>query len=465
MICVMTNKEARVAIDGQYDSALAASRRIRLQRRPRVLILAESANPEWVSVPLIGWSLAQALAQQADAHLVTQVRNREAIVRAGLVEGRDFTAIDSERIERPMCRLSTWLRGGAEVSWTTASALAALSYPYFEHLVWKRFKAEIMARRYDVVHRVTPLSPTYPSLLARRCRQAGVHFVLGPLNGGVPWPREFAHIRRQEKEWLSFVRDAHKLLPGYRQTRRAASAILIGSRDTWRQMPRQYHDKCHYIAENAIDPTRFPKSRTHRAELPLRLVFVGRLVPYKGADILLEAAAPLVRAGLVTVEIIGDGPQLPELQKIVDERQLAAGVKLVGWVPHQQLQHHLIKSDLFVFPSIREFGGGVALEAMAVGVPPVVSDYGGPGELVTPQSGYLVPMGTRQQLIARFRQVLDEVVENPAQIDIKSQAAQRRVAQLYTWEAKAAQIVAIYDRLLSGEEGPTHGSAPDRLLD
>jgi glycosyltransferase involved in cell wall biosynthesis len=414
----------------------------------RVLLLAEACNPEWVSVPLEGWSHSSAISTLVVAHLVTQVRNRDAILRAGLQEGKDFTAINSEAIEARVYRLACKLRGGAGKGWTTLAGLSALSYPYFEHLVWKQFGKRIQNGEFDIVHRITPLSPTASSSIASKCRAARVPFVMGPLNGGVPWPKHFDSARRKEKEWLSYVRDVYKLLPGYHSTRRGASAILIGSRDTWEQVPVNYRKQCVYIPENAIDPERFIKQRTRRAGRPVRAVFIGRLVPYKGADMLIEAALPLLKSGALSVEIIGDGPQMPELKEIVRREQIESAVSLPGWIEHGKLQDRLLEADLFTFPSIREFGGAVALEAMAVGVVPIVVDYGGPAELVTDRTGWLVPIGSREQIIARLRSLLIELTENPSRIDAKSPAAIARARTQFTWRAKAEQVLAVYKWVL-----------------
>ena len=416
-----------------------------MSRRIRPLLIAEACNPEWVSIPLEGWSHSRAIAAITDgAHVVTQVRNQPAMERAGLKEGKDFTAIDSEAVAGPAYRLASLLRGGKGKGWTTTTAVAAAAYPYFEHLVWKKFQRHLANGEFDLVHRLTPLSPTMPSSIASKCTEMGIPFVLGPLNGGVPWPAGFDSARRREKEWLSYVRDAYRILPGYWQTKRAAAAILIGSRDTWKQMPQSVQGKCFYVPENAIDPARFTVKRERKTTRPIRAIFVGRLVPYKGADMLLEAAAPMLKSGAMTLEIVGEGPQMDLLRQMVERDQLGTAVKLSGQVPHDQLQNRLAEADVFSFPSIREFGGAVVLEAMAMGVVPIVVDYGGPGELATERTGFLIPIGPRQQIVRKFAETLSDLAEHPEKIEVRSGEAMKRARAHFTWEAKARSVVEIY---------------------
>lgn len=413
----------------------------------RALLIAESANPEWSSVPLIGWSLSSAIAKRTDAHIVTQIRNRDAFVRAGLREGVDFTAIDSEAIERPFWKLASWLRGEQGLGWTTQTALSSLAYPYFEHLVWKQFGPRIRAGEFGVVHRITPLTPTAPSSLARRCARAGVPFVLGPLNGGVPWPKGFDKERRREKEWLSYVRSAFRLLPGIRQTYRYASKVFVGSRFTLGDLPSRYRDKYVYMPENGIDPQRFCQTVKKRQDGPLRAAFVGRLVPYKGPDMLLESALDLLRDGSMTIDIIGDGPMMDELRLFVQGQGLDSVVIFHGWVPNEKVQDVLCQCEILAFPSIREFGGGVVLEAMALGVVPVVVDYAGPGELVTSKTGLKVPIGARADIVSGFRAVLARLALSRSELHGLSEAARLHVQNEFVWTAKARQVIKLYETL------------------
>ena len=414
----------------------------------RALLIAEAANPEWSSVPLIGWSLSTAIAKEVDAHIVTQVRNRDAFVRAGLQEGVDFTAIDSEAIERPLWKLASWLRGGQGLGWTTQTALSSLAYPYFEYLVWKQFGPRIRAGEFGVVHRITPLTPTAPSSLAKRCARAGVPFVLGPLNGGVPWPKGFDRERRREREWLSYVRSAFRFLPGIRQTYRYATKVLVGSRFTLGDLPSQHRDKYIYMPENGIDPGRFWQTVQKREDGPLRAAFVGRLVPYKGPDMLLESALELLRDRSMSIDVIGDGPMMSELRLFADQHALGSVVTFHGWIPNEKVQDILCRCDILAFPSIREFGGGVVLEAMALGVVPVVVDYAGPGELVTSETGVKVPIGARADIVSGFRTVLAHLAASRFEVHERSEKARLHVQDEFIWAAKARQVVKLYETIV-----------------
>lgn len=423
----------------------------KIRARLKVLIIAEAANPEWVSVPLVGWSLAMALRDVADVHIITQVRNRDAFLRAGLVEGQDFTAINSEKIARPLWRLAETLKMG----WTAKTAISGLSYLYFERKVWQQFGAQIGDGEYDLVHRITPLSPTAQSPIAAKCARAGVPFVMGPLNGGVPWPSGFDGERRREREWLSYVRSAYKLMPGRRKSLNAAAAIITGSRHTQSEIPSYLQDRTIYIPENGIDPKRFNKRSTQDISGPLRACFIGRLVPYKGPDMLLEAAGPALYEGRLILDIIGDGPMRNRLEAQVQQAGLEKSVTFHGMLDHHAVQDIAAQSNLLTFPSIREFGGGVVIEAMSLGVVPLIVDYAGPGELVGPKTGFKVPIGTRSEIVATFGAQLEAILADPSALPDMGAACRTYVQSKFTWEAKAAQILDVYNWVLADRSTPT----------
>lgn len=432
----------------------AAKDRKMPNRRPRVLVIAEAANPEWVSVPLVGWSLAHALREVADVHIVTQVRNRAAILRAGLIEGQDFTALDSEAVAKPLHQLSTLLRRGTGKAWTLATAISAVSYPWFERLVWQQFGPAIRAGDYDIVHRVTPLSPTIASGLAPKVAAAGVPFLLGPLNGGVPWPPGFAAERWREREWLSYVRGAYRINPAQGRMLRAARVIIAGSAHTASEIPARFAGKVIWLPENAIDTSRFNRVAAQDPQGPLRACFIGRLVPYKGPDMLLEAALPLLKTGQIAIDIIGDGPMRAALEDFRTRHCPTADLRLHGNLAHQAVQDVAAAAHVMAFPSIREFGGGVVLEAMALGVVPVVADYAGPAELVTDATGFRIPFTSRADLIAGLRARLEALAQDRTALPAMAAAGRARIAQDFTWPAKARQIRTIYDWVLDGGEKP-----------
>lgn len=416
--------------------------------RHKVLVIAEAANPKLTSVALIGFSLANALREVADITLATELRNRDAVLEAGFPK-EQLLAIDNRKWQGAAFRVAKALRGGESLGWTIYSAFYNVAYPVFEKKLWKAVHSQIQGNEFDAVHRITPLSPTTVSPIAGKIKACGVPFIIGPMNGGVPWPKGFDAVRRKEREWLSYVRGAYKMMPGLKGTREHASAMLLASGHTFQEVATTsaLRDKSIYIPENAIDPERFPVIETEKtadAAGRLRLAFVGRLVPYKGAVTLLEAVLPLLKSGRATLDIIGDGSEMPRLKEMVADNDLTDSVSLPGWVPHESLHKRLRNANVFAFPSVREFGGGVVLEAMALGLAPVVADYAGPAELVPDDCGWKVPFESVDSLRHGFARKLTELADNPQLIKNAGKRSEAFVREHFTWAAKARQIEEVY---------------------
>jgi alpha-maltose-1-phosphate synthase len=417
--------------------------------RPRVLVLAEKANPNWISVPLVGWKHIEAIQAFADVHLVTHERNRADIVGRGFPVAR-CTFVDPGELERWTTQLGSRLEGAFAMYSVTQTAFQVPMYYRFEQLAWAAMAERLARREFDLVHRVTPVSPAMPSLFASRCKRAGVPFVIGPINGGVPWAKGLSQIRRREGEWLGYLRAAHKLLPYYRSTRTDAAAFIVGSAAAYLEaIEVTPPERCFYLPENAIDLEAFPLCARGHGEKPLRVAYLGRLIPAKGPQLLLEAAAPLLSAGVMDLELIGEGPEGDALRSRAVQLGVAARVRFPGWVPHKQLSTHLAQGSVLCFPGVREFGGAVVMEGMALGLVPLVLDYGGPGEVVTDDTGVRVPIGNEASIIAGLRRALVQLAERSGdEMRATGERARARVEREFTLEVKAERTRAIYDWVL-----------------
>lgn len=428
--------------------------------RLRVLLIAEACNPEWQSVPLVGFNFARALAARTDLEitLATHVRNQDALERDGITRQVDVVPVNNEWIARPMYLASRLLRGGNTLSWTTGTAMAWPGYMAFETQLARMLRTELTGGRFDLIHRITPVSPTLGSPLAG---MTTTPFVIGPLNGGLPWPSEFPDLRHQEREWLQPFRQACKRLPWYQRTYRSAAAVIAGSRHTATEIPDDFSGRRCFMPENGIDPHRFPLSSAWQEPTErFRFVTAGRLVPYKGVDLILEAMAGSPALRRCELQIVGDGPFRPALQGMVNAQHLENCVHFSGALPQTELGRAMSHSQAFVFPSLREFGGAVVLEAMACGLPSIIVDYGGPSELVTPRCAVSLPLRPRDQLVHSLRAAMESLAVDFHRCRRMSQAAVDTVRRRYTWDAKAEQLVSWYHDILQDPDTDMHSLTP-----
>jgi rhamnosyl/mannosyltransferase len=211
-----------------------------------------------------------------------------------------------------------------------------------------------------------------------------------------------------------------------------------------------YRDKCR-VVPFGIPLSRFElddSGRQRVAELKDGLptvLFVGRLVPYKGVEILIRALEN-VKARLW---IVGTGPLEASLKNLVREKGIADRVLFLGHVPDEDLVTYYHACDLFALPSItnQEMFGLVQLEAMACSKPvisttvptgvPWVNQHGKTGYTVTPGNS------------AELKQAIQRLLSSPQLRDEMGAAGRARVQRHFTSTRMAEGILQVYQETLN----------------
>lgn len=208
---------------------------------------------------------------------------------------------------------------------------------------------------------------------------------------------------------------------------------------------------------NGIDPDAFcltvdPAEVRRELGIPAGARVVGtvaRLIPQKGIQNLIHAAVSvLARVANAHVLVVGDGPFRGRLEEEASFLGIADRITFAGF--RGDVPRILAALDVFALPSLEEGFSLAVLEAMASGKPVVATRTGGLPELVSPETGLLVPMGGTCEMA----QALSSLLEDPERCVRMGQAGRARAKSRFSMQSMADEHLALYQRLTSGPPSP-----------
>ena len=318
---------------------------------------------------------------------------------------RAFWEIEVEDDEVPIVRVRFLAN-----SFHAASAVAGL-----EEVVRRPFRP-------DLIHGHFYEAATATALLAQRL---GVPFVLTEHSSLIAT----GSLSSPEKQAV-------------RQAFRRAGRVMPVSRMLQSALEAQGFEAKYEIVPNVVDLEQFFPAPQRAPGSVHRLIAVTRMTPVKGIPDLLEALRLLARRRSDwSCDLIGGGERGEEYQRLTSRLGLDGRVVFHGQLERPEVAERLRSSDLFVLASKVETFSVATVEAMACGLPVVVTACGGPEELVTPDAGIIVPPGEPSALA----EALDRALSNKSFFRIA-----RTITDRYGVEAIGERLRQVYESVLAG---------------
>jgi glycosyltransferase involved in cell wall biosynthesis len=296
----------------------------------------------------------------------------------------------------------------------------------------------------DVVFEPAPITPKGLSFMY----DIGVPVVIGPMCGGMNFPAAFADIDSRVTRfsmaigrWLS--RFANRLVPG----KLRADVLLTANESTVKALPAGYRGKVIRLFESGVDLDLWkPTPTVARGEDgPVRFVFSGRFVDWKGVQFLVPAFARAAEEEpRCQLDLIGGGELEGEIRAVIKQHHLEESVRLHGWMSRPDAARVIHETDVFVMPSLRECGGTAILEAMALGKPVIAIKWGGPADYVNTSCGVLVDPDSREGFTNGLADAMVRLARSPELRRKLGEGGQLRVREsCLDWESKADRVLSV----------------------
>jgi glycosyltransferase involved in cell wall biosynthesis len=207
------------------------------------------------------------------------------------------------------------------------------------------------------------------------------------------------------------------------------------------QVPEEHWEKLHVI-HCGIDPEVFSPPAERNGAGRLDVLSVGRLVPFKGQGLLIEALAALAARGIdARATVVGWGETQADLESLAAKLGVADRVDFTGALGQEEIRRHLDAADVFCLPSFAEGVPVSLMEAMAMELPVVSSRIMGIPELVEDGvSGRLIAPGNVEELTA----ALAGLAGDPGERTRLGKAGRRQVIEHYAIDRSTAQLHALF---------------------
>jgi glycosyltransferase involved in cell wall biosynthesis len=289
---------------------------------------------------------------------------------------------------------------------------------------------------FDIVHVHAVFS--HSSLAAgRACRAANVPYIVRPLGTLDPWSLNHHRLRKQ----LLFHLGVRSLLTGAAamhytsdEERRLAESVL-----PW--LPKGA------IVPLGIDDELFVRAGASAGPRERSVLLLSRLDVKKGVDLLIRAFHEAAgQDSTWTLEIAGDGDPayVAELRKLAEAGPAKARIKFHGWVQGEQRVALFRRASLFALPSHQENFGIAVVEAMANGMPVMVSPAVNlANDIQTGGAGWVVP-----RELPAWRDALRSAMRQPDDLTTRGEHA-RAVAERFRWSSVGTRLTALYQQILT----------------
>jgi glycosyltransferase involved in cell wall biosynthesis len=287
-----------------------------------------------------------------------------------------------------------------------------------------------------------------------------IRYLRGPGGGAHRTPKAFVRRYplkgRMWERFRSFGQWALRLDPAFLLGQSRAKAILVCNHEALNAIPKRWRHKARLFPVNGVAPEALAEP-ARRQGTGFKVLTAGRLVRLKAFDLAIRAFAQFAAriegcpAEMEpSLSIVGEGPERGRLEDLARTLGVGGKVKFEGWKSRADLWAEMRRSDVFLFPSLRDGGGLVVVEAMAAGDPVVCVDLGGPGMHVTPECGVKVKAESPEQVVSDLASALELIHRNPRLRQEMARAARKRAEEQYLWDVLAERMLGIYQDVLGG---------------